>query len=91
MSMSASDLLLPPHLQQFIQDQIDRGNYSKPSEVICAALVLMRERAHVQSVRLERVRADIQLALDELDRGEGSTLDIEEIKQRLRERFSIEQ
>lgn len=86
--MPASTFSLPPDLQQFVQNQIERGDYSTTGEVVCAALTLLRERDQVRTIRLERLRADVRLGLDELDRGEGSPLDVEEIKKEIRERFS---
>lgn len=86
--MAASNYSLPPDLQQFVQTQIERGDYSTTGEVVCAALTLLRERDQVRAIRLERLRADVRAGLDELDRGEGIPLDMEEIKQEVRGRFS---
>jgi hypothetical protein len=36
--------------------------------------------------RLRTLRADLQLGLDSLDRGEGRTLDLDEVRRRARER-----
>lgn len=86
--MAESGFFLPPDLQQFVQNQIDRGDYSTTGEVVCAALTLLREREQVRAIRLERLRADLQVGIDELERGEGSALDMEEIKQEVRGRLS---
>ncbi len=87
--MAASGFSLPPDLQQFVQNQIERGDYSTTGEVVCAALTLLREREQVRAIRLERLRADLQVGIDELERGEGTALDMEEIKQEVRERLSL--
>lgn len=86
--MAASYFSLPPDLQQFVQTQIERGDYSTTGEVVCAALILLRERDQVRAIRLERLRADVRAGLDELERDEGSPLDMKEIKQEVRARFS---
>ena len=86
--MAESGFSLPPDLQQFVQAQIERGDYSTTGEVLCAALTLLREREHVRAIRLERLRADVRIGLDELERGEGSPLDMNEIKEEVRGRFS---
>lgn len=86
--MAASGFSLPPDLQQFVQNQIDGGDYSTAGEVVCAALTLLREREQVRAIRLERLRADLRVGIEELERGEGTALDMEEIKQEVRERLS---
>lgn len=62
---------LPTDLTQYVQDQVVAGSYHSESEVVSAALRLMRDRRE----RLEYVRREIQPALDSLDRGEGIELD----------------
>lgn len=86
--MPASSFSLPPDLQQFVQNQIDGGDYLTTGEVVCAALTLLREREQLRAIRLERLRADLRVGIDELERGEGTALDMEEIKQEVRERLT---
>jgi Arc/MetJ-type ribon-helix-helix transcriptional regulator len=40
-----SHLLLPPHLEQFVREQIARGHFPSETEVICAALTLLEEHS----------------------------------------------
>lgn len=47
---------------------------------------MMADEEHRQT-KLNALRADIQIAIDELDRGEGEPLDIEAIKRELREKL----
>jgi putative addiction module CopG family antidote len=62
---------LPTDLTQFVQDEVVAGGYQTESEVVSAALRLMRDRRR----RAEYVRREIQPSLERLDRGEGISLD----------------
>jgi antitoxin ParD1/3/4 len=77
-------ILLPPELLEFVNTEVALGKYPSEADVVCAGLRLLREREK----RLASLRADIQIGLDQLDRGEGRTLDAEEVKARGHERFA---
>ena len=61
------NVILPPDLQQFVTDQVASGEFHNPGEVICEGLGLLRERER----QLADLRARLQEAADQLDRGEG--------------------
>jgi|HubBroStandDraft_5_1064220.scaffolds.fasta_scaffold358207_2 antitoxin ParD1/3/4 len=65
------NISLTPEFERRIAEMVDAGLYSTASEVVRSALRLMFER----DVERERLRAEfdtgIQLAIDQLDRGEG--------------------
>lgn len=66
--------MLPADLQQFVQDELAAGRYRSPTDVISDGLRLLRERER----RLNELRAEIQVGVDELRRGEGIVLNGEE-------------
>ncbi|MBS3800181.1 MAG: type II toxin-antitoxin system ParD family antitoxin [Thioalkalivibrio sp.] len=72
---------LTPQLETLIRRKLDSGLYHSASEVIREALRLLEERDTLQAAKLERLRDDLGEGLDALDRGEGSLLDTESIKQ----------
>lgn len=74
------NIVLPPGLQQFVDQQIEAGTYSTPGEVVHDALRLLQERNEFRQFRLERLRQEVQIGIEQLDRGEGAPLDIEAIK-----------
>ncbi len=86
--MSFADLTLPPDLASFVQQKVATGGYETENEVIREALRFLRERDRVQQMRLEELRQDIQIALDESARGEVEPWDVEEIKREARELFN---
>ncbi len=63
-------IALQPEQEQFIQDQLATGRYSSPAAVVAEALRLLEERNHYDRW-VEEVRHKIDLAADQLDRGEG--------------------
>lgn len=58
--------ILPPDLQQFVQDQLDSGKYHSAADVMCDAVRLLQER----EIRLERLRKEIDRGISQLDSGE---------------------
>ena len=86
--MDLSSLSLPAELQEFVQNKVDSGMYPTEHEVVREALRLLRERDRVREIRLTELRKEIQLGLDEADRGEVAPLDIEDIKAEGRRRVA---
>lgn len=62
---------LTPELERRISEKVESGLYTTASEVVREALRLLFEADEAREQRLARLRADIQVGLDQLDRGEG--------------------
>jgi antitoxin ParD1/3/4 len=64
-------LTLPPELERFVQSQVEAGLYQTPGEVIRDALLLLLLQDHeIRDRRLERLRAEPQRGIEQLERGE---------------------
>lgn len=63
---------LPPDLEQFVENEIASGRYGSEDELLCDALRLLRAR------RLQRLRKEIRIGIDQLDRGEGTQISSDE-------------
>ena len=63
---------LNPALEKFIQDQVRNGEYSSADEVIAAGLTLLQHDpdADLSPEELENLRREIQIGIDQADRGE---------------------
>lgn len=85
--MEISGLTLPPDLVDFVRFKMTTGDYTTERDVICEALTFLRERDELRGKRLERLRNEIQIGRDELDRGESRTFDAREIKAEVRRRL----
>jgi antitoxin ParD1/3/4 len=71
---------LSPELKQLIRQEMARGWYASENDLLMAAVQLLSERRE----QLDALRREIQPALDRLDRGEGTPLNIEAIKAKAR-------
>jgi antitoxin ParD1/3/4 len=58
-------------LDAFVQAQIGAGDYRDAADVVQAGLRLLKSQTEAEAARIERLRAAIQVGLDELERGEG--------------------
>lgn len=64
--MGTRNVSLPSDLEEFIESKVACGEYVHASEVVRDALrLLMREDAE----KLERMRADIQKGIDDIENG----------------------
>ncbi len=72
--MAQPALTLPPALDAFVDDQVRTGAYRDRQAVITDAVQLLRDHAAADEdddVKLARLNAKLQKAIDSLDRGEG--------------------
>jgi antitoxin ParD1/3/4 len=58
---------------KFVAELIASGLYQSQSEVIREGLRLLKEREDIRKLRLEELRREVQLGIDEISRGEFTT------------------
>ncbi|MFQ5462420.1 MAG: type II toxin-antitoxin system ParD family antitoxin [Phycisphaerae bacterium] len=61
---------LTPMLEQLVQRKLATGLYNSASEVIREALRLLEERDEMRKIRLETLRAEVGVGLNQLERGQ---------------------
>lgn len=67
---------LTPELENRVRDKVESGLYNNASEVIREALRFMdAHEAWVQDIKLAHLREQLQIGLQQLDRGEGIPVD----------------
>ncbi len=76
---------LTPELEQFVEEKVTTGLYNSASEVIREALRLVRQQEIVRQQRLEEMRGEIALGIEQADRGEIGIFDPESLKRRVRD------
>lgn len=79
------NIQLKPELEQIIEAQIATGRYSDPEEVISKALKLLSEWEQGYQQWVEETRGKVEVAIEQLDRGEG--IDGEVVIERLRSKL----
>lgn len=71
---------IDPAQQAFINELITSGKFASETDVIRAGLRLLQDQAAERAAKLEELRQKIQVGIDQADRGEFSTLTMDEIK-----------
>ena len=69
-----------PDLREFVDSKVRAGEYDDPTDVVNDALVAFRDQEQLSESDVAELRAEIELGLAQLDRGEGSPLDMAAIK-----------
>lgn len=77
--MPTMNVSLTPELAKFVEGEVARGDYGTASEVVRAALRLLARDRAVYEEKLAVLRREVQLGIDQADRGEILDITIEEI------------
>ncbi len=80
---------LTPELEKFVQQKVKTGRYLSASEVILEALRLLKERDIQRQMRLEKLRREVTVGIEQSNRGE--TFDGEEVVAELLEEIELEE
>jgi antitoxin ParD1/3/4 len=64
------NVALTPEPEQLIRKQVEGGLYLSASEVVREALRLLEERDRANAMKLDELRKEIQIGIDQADRGE---------------------
>jgi antitoxin ParD1/3/4 len=67
--------VLGPELERELEELVRGGGYHSPHEALHEALQLLKQHESARKSRMESLRAEIKLGLDQLDRGEGVNAD----------------
>jgi antitoxin ParD1/3/4 len=79
---------LSRQLQGFIEKKVRTGRYQTASEVVREGLRLIEDRDTQRALQLRRLREDIKVGLDQVDKGQVAPLDVKKIKAEGRKRFA---
>ena len=61
---------LTDHLEEFVAAKVRTGQYTSASEVVREGLRLLQEQDQLRQLRLEQLRKDVAVGLEQLERGE---------------------
>ena len=82
------NIALKPEQEQFIQSQIDRGRFKSADEAVSQAFKLLENQEREYQSWIEDTRQKVEVAVAELERGEGVELDL--VIDRLQQRRFID-
>ena len=75
---------LTERLEAWVREKVESGLYNNASEVVREALRAKMLAEMSEAEKLEALRKEIQIGLDQLDRGEFETLTLDDLKAELR-------
>jgi antitoxin ParD1/3/4 len=78
---------LSPELEEAIRRKVAEGLYGSTDEVIQEALRLLEDRDHLRALKLDALRAEIAVGIEQADRGQVAPLDMDTIRARAAERI----
>jgi putative addiction module CopG family antidote len=84
--LSAMSLNIPPEFERAVLERVASGAYGSTDEVLLACLAALEDEERQDEARLESLRHDVRLAMEQHERGEYSPLD--EAFARIRERLA---
>jgi antitoxin ParD1/3/4 len=67
--MRSEQVNLPEHEAEFIREAIASGRFANASEVVRAGLQLLEAREAENAEKLERLRAELQKGMDDIENG----------------------
>ncbi len=81
------NITLKPEQSELIQQKLNSGKYNNAEEVIAEALQLLSQRDLEYQTWVEETREKVDIAIEELRRGEGIDGDvvIAQLKEKLRQ------
>jgi putative addiction module CopG family antidote len=79
-------LSLPPEIEQYLRQAVATGEYGDEQAVVLEAIRLLRDR----DARHRQLRADIEEAIQSVDRGEGTELESPEATQKFFDELEAE-
>ena len=81
---------LTPELEKYIQKQVSSQRYQTASEVVRQAIRMMQQTEVYDQARLEALRQDVQIGLDDIERGDYIEIRNEKDQQALFDRITRE-
>ena len=75
---------LTPELEEFVQQELAAGEYRSAEEVVSEALRLLRKKRE-----FDALKAEVQIGLDQVARGEVGPWDPEAVQEEIRRRMRV--
>lgn len=70
---------LTPELEKLVNDKVKSGRYNSASEVVREGLRLLQDQDELKRIRLDDLRREIMLGVDQIRNGEGISVPVSEL------------
>jgi len=77
---------LTPVLEKLIQKKVKSGAYNNASEVVREALRLLEEHDKIKSLKLQKLKAELQTGLDQLNMQQYSNKTLQTIAKTIKKK-----
>ena len=77
---------LTPVLEKLIQKKVKSGAYNNASEVVREALRLLEEQDKIKDLKLQKLKAELQTGLDQLNRQQYSNKSLQSIAKSVKQK-----
>jgi antitoxin ParD1/3/4 len=77
---------LTPELEQFVNQKVESGKYQTASEVIRDGLWLLLEREEIHQKKLDGLRREIAIGIEQADQGKVAPFNAKETLARVRKK-----
>jgi antitoxin ParD1/3/4 len=81
----AMNVSLTRELEHFVNQKVTSGLYHSASEVVREGLRLLKEKEDLKKLRLDELRREIAIGVEQLDRGEYEEYDENGLKELVQE------
>jgi antitoxin ParD1/3/4 len=78
----------PPDLQSYVDEAIASGAYPDVHALILDAVYRHRDFELTRRRKYEELKKEIQIGIDQLDRGQSKELDMADVRKRVREHLA---
>ena len=77
---------LTPALEKLIHKKVKSGVYNNASEVVREALRLLEEQDKIKELKLSKLKAELQVGINQLDRKQYSKKSLQSIAKTIKEK-----
>lgn len=81
------ELAVSPDLLQIVRAKVENGGYASVDDVLREALQLLDDRDRLRAWKLEELRKEIAIGIEQADQGRVAPLDMDTIRAKVSERL----
>jgi antitoxin ParD1/3/4 len=81
------ELAVSPELQQIVREKVASGDYASEDDVLREALQLLEDRDRLRTWKLEELRKEIAVGIQQAEQGMVAPLDMDEIRTKVTARL----